>query len=154
MIYMSVLKNKNAVYIFYVVVAIIGWATSAYAKHIVKKITPKALVLFDLASSFIFISLLVIFTSNGKNSVISELRNLTNTEWLGLAGLGLFGTSVRVFASSLLQYHAVETMKLSGFMISMAVSGGAVYILAAQQFTLYKAIGLALMTAGGYIFMP
>lgn len=151
---MSVLKNKNAVYIFYVVVAIIGWATSAYAKHIVKKITPKALVLFDLTASFIFISLLVIFTSNGKNSVISELRNLTNTEWFGLAGLGLFGTSVRVFASMLLQYHAVETMKLSGFMISMAVSGGAVYILAAQQFTLYKAIGLALMTAGGYMFMP
>ena len=38
---MSVLKNKNAVYIFYFTVAIIGWATSAYAKHIIKKISPK-----------------------------------------------------------------------------------------------------------------
>ena len=35
---MSVLKNKNSVYIFYVTVAIIGWVTSLYAKHIVKKI--------------------------------------------------------------------------------------------------------------------
>jgi len=151
---MSVLKNKNAVYIFYFTVAIIGWVTSAYAKHIIKKISPKALVLFDLTASFLFISSLVLLTSNGKQSVVSELRGLTNTEWLGLAGLGLFGTTVRVFASSLLQYHAVETMKLAGFMISMTVSGGAVYIMAMNQFTIYKAIGLLLMGLGGYMFMP
>ena len=150
---MSVLKNKNAVYIFYFTVAIIGWVTSAYAKHIIKKISPKAL-LFDLTASFLFISSLVLLTSNGKQSVVSELRALTNTEWLGLAGLGLFGTTVRVFASSLLQYHAVETMKLAGFMISMTVSGGAVYIMAMNQFTIYKAIGLLLMGLGGYMFMP
>ena len=82
------------------------------------------------------------------------IRDRTNTEWLGLAGLGLFGTTVRVFASSLLQYHAVETMKLAGFMISMAISGGAVYIMAMDQFTIYKAIGLLLMSLGGYMFMP
>lgn len=151
---MSVLKHRNAVYIFYVTVAIIGWATSAYAKHIVNKISPKALVFFDLTASFLFISTLILLTNNGKHSVVSELRGLTNTEWLGLAGLGLFGTIVRVFASSLLQYHAVETMKLAGFMISMAVSGGAVYIMAMDQFTIYKAFGLLLMGLGGYMFMP
>ena len=150
---MSVLKQKNAVYVFYTIVAIVGWVTSAYAKHIVKKISPTALVLFDLTASFLFIVSLVMFFDNGKNPIV-ELRSLSNTEWLGLVGLGLFGTSVRVFASSLLQYHAVETMRLSGFMISMAVSGGAVYLMNMNQFTIYKALGLALMTAGGYLFMP
>lgn len=150
---MSVLKHKNAVYVFYTIVAIVGWVTSAYAKHVVKKISPTALVLFDLTASFLFIVSLVMFFDNGKNPIV-ELRSLSNTEWLGLAGLGLFGTSVRVFASSLLQYHAVETMRLSGFMISMAVSGGAVYLMNMNQFTIYKALGLALMTAGGYLFMP
>lgn len=150
---MNVLKHKNAVYVFYTIVAIVGWVTSAYAKHIVKKISPTALVLFDLTASFLFIVSLVMFFDNGKNPIV-ELRSLSNTEWLGLAGLGLFGTSVRVFASSLLQYHAVETMRLSGFMISMAVSGGAVYLMNMNQFTIYKALGLALMTAGGYLFMP
>ena len=150
---MSVLKHKNAVYVFYTIVAIVGWMTSAYAKHIVKKISPTALVLFDLTASFLFIVSLVMFFDNGKNPIV-ELRSLSNTEWLGLVGLGLFGTSVRVFASSLLQYHAVETMRLSGFMISMAVSGGAVYLMNMNQFTIYKALGLALMTAGGYLFMP
>lgn len=150
---MNVLKHKNAVYVFYTIVAIVGWVTSAYAKHVVKKISPTALVLFDLTASFLFIVSLVMFFDNGKNPIV-ELRSLSNTEWLGLAGLGLFGTSVRVFASSLLQYHAVETMRLSGFMISMAVSGGAVYLMNMNQFTIYKALGLALMTAGGYLFMP
>ena len=150
---MSILKDKNTVYVFYTIVAIVGWVTSAYAKHIVKKISPTALVLFDLTASFLFIVSLVMFFDNGKNPIV-ELRSLSNTEWLGLAGLGLFGTSVRVFASSLLQYHAVETMRLSGFMISMAVSGGAVYLMNMNQFTIYKALGLALMTAGGYLFMP
>jgi hypothetical protein len=151
---MSVLKNKNAVYVFYFTVAIIGWVTSIYAKHIVNKISPKALVLFDLTMSFLFITSLVLLTGNGKQSVVTELRGLTNTEWLGLAGLGLFGTTVRVFSSSLLQYHAVETMRIAGFMISMAVSGAAVYIIAMDTFTLYKAAGLLLMSIGGYMFMP
>lgn len=152
---MSVLKHKNAVYIFYFVVASIGWITSAYAKHIVGKISPNALVLFDLTTSFIFINLLVLlFNKKGDQNPINELRKLTNTEWLGLAGLGLFGTSVRVFASSLLQYHAVETMRLSSFMISMAVSGGAVYLMAERELTIYRVIGFLLMVAGGYMFMP
>ena len=152
---MSVLKHKNAVYIFYFVVASIGWITSAYAKHIVGKISPNALVLFDLTTSFIFINLLVLLLNKkGDQNPINELRKLTNTEWLGLAGLGLFGTSVRVFASSLLQYHAVETMRLSSFMISMAVSGGAVYLMAERELTVYRVIGFLLMAAGGYMFMP
>tara|TARA_B100001769_G_C22111098_1_gene601093 strand:+ start:4682 stop:5140 length:459 start_codon:yes stop_codon:yes gene_type:complete len=152
---MTILKNKNTVYGFYLIVAIIGWVTSTYAKHIVGKISPKALVLFDLTASFIFIITLVLFTnSNDDMSVIVELRKLNNIEWLGLAGLGLFGTSVRVFASALLQHHAVETMRLSGFMISMAVSGIAVYLLGQKDFTIYKAIGLLLMSIGGYLFMP
>jgi hypothetical protein len=45
-------------------------------------------------------------------------------------------------------------MKLAGFMISMTVSGGAVYIMAMDQFTIYKAIGLLLMGVGGYMFLP
>ena len=152
---MSVLKHKNAVYIFYFVVASIGWITSAYAKHIVGKISPNALVLFDLTISFIFINLLVLLLNKkGDQNPINELRKLSNTEWLGLAGLGLFGTSVRVFASSLLQYHAVETMRLSSFMISMAVSGGAVYLMAERELTIYRVIGFLLMATGGYMFMP
>ena len=152
---MSVLKHKNAVYIFYFVVASIGWITSAYAKHIVGKISPNALVLFDLTISFIFINLLVLLLNKkGDQNPINELRKLSNTEWLGLAGLGLFGTSVRLFASSLLQYHAVETMRLSSFMISMAVSGGAVYLMAERELTIYRVIGFLLMAAGGYMFMP
>ena len=152
---MSVLKHKNAVYIFYFVVASIGWITSAYAKHIVSKISPTALVLFNLTTSFIFINLIVIlFNKKGDKNVITELRKLSNMEWVGLAGLGLFGTIVRVFASSLLQYHAVETMRLSSFMISMAVSGGAVYLMAEREFTIYRVIGFLLMAAGGYMFMP
>ena len=81
---MSLLKHKNAVYIFYIIVAIIGWVTSAYAKHIVKKISPKALVLFDLTASFIFIVSLVLFTNNGKKSAISELRSLTSVSYTHL----------------------------------------------------------------------
>ena len=152
---MSVLKHKNAVYIFYLIVASIGWITSAYAKHIVGKISPNALVLFDLTASFIFINI-VVFLSNkkGDKNPFNELRNLSNIEWLGLAGLGLFGTSVRVFASSLLQHHAVETMRISSFMISMAVSGGAVYLMGERELTIYRVIGFLLMAVGGYMFMP
>tara|TARA_B100000475_G_C14968978_1_gene303120 strand:- start:334 stop:792 length:459 start_codon:yes stop_codon:yes gene_type:complete len=152
---MSVLKHKNAVYIFYLVVASIGWVTSAYAKRIVGKISPNALVLFDLTTSFIFINLFILFVNKkGEQNTFNELRKLSNIEWLGLAGLGLFGTSVRVFASSLLQHHAVETMRLSSFMISMAVSGGAVYLMGERELTIYRVIGFLLMATGGYMFMP
>lgn len=152
---MSVLKDKNAVYIFYLVVASIGWVTSAYAKRIVGKISPNALVLFDLTASFIFINILVLLSNKkGEQNPFNELINLSNIEWLGLAGLGLFGTSVRVFASSLLQHHAVETMRLSSFMISMAVSGGAVYLMGERDLTIYRVIGFLLMATGGYMFMP
>ena len=152
---MSVLKHKNAVYIFYLVVASIGWVTSAYAKRIVGKISPNALVLFDLTISFIFINLFILFVNKkGEQNPFNELRKLSNIEWLGLAGLGLFGTSVRVFASSLLQHHAVETMRLSSFMISMAVSGGAVYLMGERELTIYRVIGFLLMATGGYMFMP
>jgi hypothetical protein len=152
---MSLLKHKNAVYIFYFVVASIGWVTSAYAKRIVGKISPNALVLFDLTASFIFINIFIlILNKKGDKNPINELRNLSNMEWFGLAGLGLFGTTVRVFASSLLQYHAVETMRLSSFMISIAVSGGAIYLMAERELTIYRMLGFLLMTTGGYMFMP
>jgi hypothetical protein len=152
---MSVLKHKNAVYVFYFVVSSIAWVTSAYAKRIVGKISPNALVLFDLLWSFIFINLFIlILNKKGDKNPITELRKLSNMEWLGLIGLGLFGTTVRVFASSLLQYHAVETMRLSSFMISMAVSGGAIYLMAERELTLYRMAGFLLMATGGYMFMP
>lgn len=151
---MSILKNKNSVYVFYILVASIGWITSSYAKHIIGKITPTALVLFDLSISFVFINLLVLFTNSKDSNPINELRGLSNLEWLGLAGLGLFGTTVRVFSSSLLKHHAVETMRISAFMISMAVSGGAVYLLGEKEVTIYRIIGFIMMAIGGYLFMP
>lgn len=151
---MSILKNKNSVYVFYILVASIGWITSSYAKHIIGKITPTALVLFDLSISFVFINLLVLFTNSKESNPINELRGLSNLEWLGLAGLGLFGTTVRVFSSSLLKHHAVETMRISAFMISMAVSGGAVYLLGEKELTIYRIIGFIMMAIGGYLFMP
>lgn len=152
---MSVLKHKNAVYIFYLVVASIGWFTSLYAKRIVGKISPNALVLFDLTASFIFINIIILLSNKkGEQNPFNELRNLSNGELFGLAGLGLFGTSVRIFASSLLQHHAVETMRLSSFMISMAVSGGAVYLIGERELTIYRVIGFLLMATGGYMFMP
>ena len=151
---MSILKNKNSVYVFYILVASIGWITSSYAKHIIGKITPTALVLFDLSISFVFINLLVLFTNSKDSNPINELRGLSNLEWLGLAGLGLFGTTVRVFSSSLLKHHAVETMRISAFMISMAVSGGAVYLLGEKELTIYRIIGFIMMAIGGYLFMP
>ena len=151
---MSILKNKNSVYVFYILVASIGWITSSYAKHIIGKITPTALVLFDLSISFVFINLLVLFTNSKESNPINELRGLSNLEWLGLAGLGLFGTTVRVFSSSLLKHHAVETMRISAFMISMAVSGGAVYLLGEKELTICRIIGFIMMAIGGYLFMP
>ena len=151
---MSILKNKNSVYVFYILVASIGWITSSYAKHIIGKITPTALVLFDLSISFVFINLLVLFTNSKESNPINELRGLSNLEWLGLAGLGLFGTTVRVFSSSLLKHHAVETMRISAVMISMAVSGGAVYLLGEKELTIYRIIGFIMMAIGGYLFMP
>mgnify|MGYP003634212899 CR=1 FL=1 len=151
---MSILKNKNSIYVFYVLVASIGWITSTYAKHIIGKIPPTALVLFDLSISFIFIILLVLFTTSKESNPINDLRGLTNLEWLGLVGLGLFGTTVRVFASSLLKHHAVETMRISAFMISMAVSGGAVYLLGEKELNVYRVIGFIMMAVGGYLFMP
>lgn len=151
---MSILKNKNSVYVFYILVASIGWITSTYAKHIIGKISPTALVLFDLSISFIFINLLVLFTTSKESNHINQLRGLTNLEWAGLVGLALFGTTVRVFASSLLKHHAVETMRISGFMISMAVSGGAVYLLGEKELTIYRVIGFTMMAVGGYLFMP
>ena len=45
-------------------------------------------------------------------------------------------------------------MRIAGFMISMAVSGAAVYVIAMDKFTMYKALGLLLMSIGGYMFMP
>ena len=151
---MSILKNKYSVYVFYILVASIGWITSSYAKHIIGKITPTALVLFDLSISFVFINLLVLFTNSKESNPINELRGLSNLEWLGLAGLGLFGTTVRVFSSSLLKHHAVETMRISAFMISMAVSGGAVYLLGEKELTIIRVIGFIMMSVGGYLFMP
>ena len=45
-------------------------------------------------------------------------------------------------------------MRISSFMISMAVSGGAVYIMGERELTIYRIIGFILMSIGGYLFMP
>ena len=70
-----------------------------------------------------------------------------------LTALGILGTFIGVIASNLLKYHDVSDMEMSGFMISLFVSGIAIYLLAEKEFTISRFMGFILLLIGGYFFM-
>lgn len=82
-----------------------------------------------------------------------DIESIKQNDLLILVIIGLIFTIGRVMFSSLLKHHDPRTIKISGYMISTLVSGGALYVMKRRSFTASRYLGFALMAFGGYLFI-
>ena len=148
------LKSKYAVYIFFLLTSVFGWLTASYEKGLLKKINPTTMVFFDTIIATIVLGTIIITQYRKEpQKTVKELSQLSNSDLLKITALGIFGTFIGVSASNLLKYHNVSDMEMSGFMISLFVSGIAIYLLSEKKFTTSRFMGFILLLIGGYFFM-
>ena len=148
------LKSKYAVYMFFLLTSIFGWLTASYEKGLLKKINPTTMVFFDTIIATIVLGAIIITQYRKEpQKTVKEFSQLSNSDLWKITALGIFGTFIGVSASNLLKYHDVSDMEMSGFMISLFVSGIAIYLLAEKKFTTSRFMGFILLLIGGYFFM-
>ena len=148
------IKSKYAVYVFFLLTSVFGWLTASYEKNLLKKINPITMVFFDtIIASFVLGTIIITQYRKKPDKTIKEFSKLSTSDLWKITALGVFGTFIGVSASNLLKYHDVSDMEMSGFMISLFVSGIAIYLLAEKDFTISRLIGFTLLLIGGYFFM-
>ena len=148
------IKSKYAVYTFFLLTSIFGWLTASYEKGLLKKINPITIVFFDTIIATFVLGIIILTQYRQKpNKTIKEFSKLSTSDLWKITALGVLGTFIGVSASNLLKYHDVSDMELSGFMISLFVSGIAIYLLAEKKFTVSRCMGFILLLIGGYFFM-
>ena len=148
------IKSRYAVYTFFLLTSVFGWLTASYEKGLLKKFNPITMVFFDtIIATFVLGSILISQYRRKPQKTIREFTKLSFDDIWKLTALGIFGTFIGVVASNLLKYHDVSDMEMSGFMISLFVSGIAIYLLAEKEFTISRFMGFILLIIGGYFFM-
>ena len=148
------LKSRYAVYSFFLLTSIFGWLTASFEKNLLKKINPVTMVFFDtIIATFVLGTILIKQYRTKPQKAMSEFSKLSTDEIWKIIALGVYGTFIGVSASNLLKYHDVSDMEMSGFMISLFVSGIAIYLLAEKSFTISRLFGFILLIIGGYFFM-
>ena len=148
------IKSRYAVYTFFLLTSVFGWLTASYEKGRLKKFNPITMVFFDtIIATFVLGSILISQYRRKPQKTIREFTKLSFDDTWKLTTLGILGTLIGVIASNLLKYHDVSDMEMSGFMISLFVSGIAIYLLAEKEFTISRFMGFILLIIGGYLFM-
>ena len=145
------LKSPHSLWLFFLVTAAIGWASSQYELKLLKKFSPVSLALLDALLTTI--ALLAYSTiGDGWQGVERPLREIGQlvTRGSGILGvLALYGTGAGLLGAALLKHHGVVDYRLTRMLISIAVGAVGVWAIADQGLTWKRGLGMALLAGGG-----
>lgn len=147
------LKNNNTIIVYYLLLSCLSWLAICNSKYVLSKINPISLVFLTSILNFSFLLLIIFYKSiYSKKNILSDLNKLNSKEILIFIGFALLFASSKIFSSTLLKYHNIQTIKIYSFMISVFISGLALYILEKKQLNTNRIFGFIIMAIGGYMF--
>ena len=145
------LKSPHSLWLFFLVTAAIGWASSQYELKLLKKFSPVSLALLDALLTTIAL-LAYSAIGDGWQGVERPLREIGQlvTRGSGILGvLALYGTGAGLLGAALLKHHGVVDYRLTRMLISIAVGAVGVWAIADQGLTWKRGLGMALLAGGG-----
>ena len=145
-----ILKNNKTIIVYYLLLSSLLWFSIYYSKYMLSKITPISLVFLTTILNFIFLILIIIFT---KKNIVNELKNINFKEFIIFIIFALLFSCSKIFSSTLLKFHDIQTIKIISFMITVFVSGLALYLLEKNRLDINRLIGFIFMAIGGYMFI-
>ena len=149
----NILKNNNTIIVYYLLLSSLSWLAICNAKHMLLKINPLTLVFITSILNFSFLLFIIIYSStNSKKNILNDLKKITSKEYLIFIGFAILFSCSKIFSSNLLKFHDVQTVKIHSFIISVFVSGLALYILEKKDLNINRIIGFIIMSIGGYMF--
>tara|TARA_B100000965_G_scaffold325571_1_gene287860 strand:- start:349 stop:807 length:459 start_codon:yes stop_codon:yes gene_type:complete len=144
-----ILKNNNTIIVYYLLLSSLSWLAICNSKYMLSKISPISLVFLTSILNFSFLSFIIIYS---KKNILSDLKKISSKEFLIFIGFALIFSCSKIFSSNLLKFHDIQTIKIYSFMISVFISGLALYILEKKQLNINRIIGFIIMAIGGYMF--
>ena len=144
-----ILKNNNTIIVYYLLLSSLSWLAICNSKYMLSKISPISLVFLTSILNFSFLSFIIFFS---KKNILSDLKKISSKEFLIFIGFALIFSCSKIFSSNLLKFHDIQTIKIYSFMISVFISGLALYILEKKQLNINRIIGFIIMAIGGYMF--
>lgn len=149
----NILKNNNTIIVYYLLLSSLSWLAICNAKYMLSKINPLTLVFITSILNFSFLLFIIIYSSaSSKKNILSDLKKITSKEYLIFIGFAIIFSCSKIFSSNLLKLHDVQTVKIYSFIITVLVSGLALYILEKKELNMNRIIGFIIMSIGGYMF--
>jgi protein-S-isoprenylcysteine O-methyltransferase Ste14 len=115
---------------------------------------PLSLVMFMSFVKFIIILSIVLSGAIvSPSTILKDIKIIKPADIALLILIAIIFTIGRILFSTLLKHHDPRTIKISGYMISTVVSGGALYVMKRKNFTTSRYVGFALMALGGFLYI-
>lgn len=152
---MQFLKEKYSIYCVFLIFSILSWVSITHTKRILDDIrNPISLVILSSFLTFIIILFMVCsgITSSPKDTW-KDIGSIASNDMLLLLLVAVVFSFGRILFTTLLKHHDPRTIKITGYMISTLVSGGALYAMKRKSFTPSRYLGFTLMAIGGYLFI-
>ena len=149
------LKSSHALWIFFLITAAIGWATSQQKMRLLKSLSPVSLALLDAFLTVIALLVYGLVTDgwNGMRRPIKEIGSLALHDSTFLALLALYGAGAGLIGATLLKHHGVVDYRLTGMLISIAAAVVGVWFIVDDGITWKRGVGLGLLGAGAFLAM-
>jgi drug/metabolite transporter (DMT)-like permease len=90
---------------------------------------------------------------SSPRDTLRDIDSIASRDMLILLLIAVIFSIGRIIFSTLLKHHDPRTIKISGYMISTLVSGGALYLMKRKSFTASRYLGFTLFAIGGYLFI-
>ncbi len=149
------LKSVHSLRLFFLVTAVIGWASAKHEKDMLKNSSPVAIAVFDALLTFIALLIFVLIRGgwSGFKAVAVDIRKLAAHDMSLLGLMSLYGAGAGLVGASLLEHHGVVGYRLSNLFISLGVGALAMYILSGEDASWHRWMGMALVGVGGYLVL-
>ena len=147
----ELLKSPHSLWLFFLITAAIGWATSQYEIRLLKTFSPVSLALLDALLTVVALLAYGAVTEGWKGVTrpLAELKRLATHDTTLLGVLSLYGAAAGLLGAMLLKHHGVVDYRLTHMLISIAVGAIGVWAVAEQGITWTRGAGLVLLAAGG-----
>lgn len=152
---MKVFEKEYSIYCIFLVFSILSWLSILHVKKILLMIEqPLSLVMFMSFVKFIIILSIVLSGAIvSPSTILKDIKIIKPADIALLILIAIIFTIGRILFSTLLKHHDPRTIKISGYMISTVVSGGALYVMKRKNFTTSRYVGFALMALGGFLYI-
>ena len=144
------LKSPHSLWLFFLITAAIGWASSQYELKLLKEFSPVSLALLDAMLTIVALLTYGAITDGwaGVERPLREIVHLVTGESALLGVLALYGAGAGLLGAALLKHHGVVDYRLTRMLISIAVGAVGVWAIADQGMTWTRGAGLALLAGG------